>query len=64
MDGGGAKSSVGRHLEALRRNEDNGNGLWGWRTGLWSLYRVREGELRRHWGGGWVAVVGIQYRQF
>jgi hypothetical protein len=39
-------------LEALRRNEDNGNGLWGWRPRLWSLYRVKEGELKRHWGGG------------
>jgi hypothetical protein len=34
MDGGGAKSSVGRHLEERRRNEDNGNGLWRWRSGL------------------------------
>jgi hypothetical protein len=34
MDGGGAKSSMGRHLEAQRRNEDNGNGLWRWRPGL------------------------------
>jgi hypothetical protein len=37
MDDGGAKSSVGRHLEARRRNEDLGNGLWRWQPGLWSL---------------------------
>jgi hypothetical protein len=37
MDGGSVKSSVGRHLEAQRRNEDNGNGLWRWRPGLGSL---------------------------
>jgi hypothetical protein len=27
MDGGGVKSSVRWHLEARRRDEDNGNGL-------------------------------------
>jgi hypothetical protein len=27
MDGGGVKSSVGWHMEARRRDEDNGNGL-------------------------------------
>jgi hypothetical protein len=37
MDDGGAKSSVGQNLEARRRNEDLGNGLWRWRLGLWSL---------------------------
>jgi hypothetical protein len=37
MDGGSVKSSVGRHLEARRRNEDNRNGLWRWRLGLGSL---------------------------
>jgi hypothetical protein len=37
MDGSGTKSSVGWHLEARRRNEDNGNELWGWRPGLGSL---------------------------
>jgi hypothetical protein len=37
MDGGSVKSSVGWHLEARRRNEDNRNGLWRWRPGLGSL---------------------------
>jgi hypothetical protein len=37
MDDGGVKSSVGRHLEAWRRNEDLRNGLWRWRPGLCSL---------------------------
>jgi hypothetical protein len=27
MDGGGAKSSVGWHMEARRRDDDTGNGL-------------------------------------
>jgi hypothetical protein len=38
MDGDGMKGSVGWQLEARRRNEDNGNGLWRWRPGLGSLF--------------------------
>jgi hypothetical protein len=37
MDGGGAKSWVGWHLEVQRRIEDNGNELWSWWPGLGSL---------------------------
>jgi hypothetical protein len=37
MDGGAAKGLVGEHLEAQRRNKDNGNGLWRQRLGLGSL---------------------------
>jgi hypothetical protein len=44
MDGDDVKSLVGWHLEARRRNEDNENGLWRWRSGLGSLLEGRGGR--------------------
>jgi hypothetical protein len=30
---------------------------WGWGP----FYRVKEGEARQHWGGGWPTMAGIQF---
>jgi hypothetical protein len=34
-----------------------GGGGWGWGP----FYRVEEGDARRNWGGGWPAMVRIQF---
>jgi hypothetical protein len=48
MDGGGVKSSVGRHMEAWRRNENNRKGFWRWQLG-----RMRRGGIEEAGGGQW-----------
>jgi hypothetical protein len=47
-----------------RRGEEmrtTGMGFGGGNRGWGLFYRVREGKARRHRGGGWPAMVGIQF---
>jgi hypothetical protein len=38
-----------------------GMGCGGDGRGCGPFYRIREGEVRRHRGGGWPTMVGIQF---
>jgi hypothetical protein len=58
---GNGVTELGWHMEAWRRNEDNGSGWWRWQLRLGPFHRVREGEARQHQGGGWPVMVGIQF---